>query len=84
MLSHYKYAKIDTGKQKRHGKRAPGMRTVLERPKSQVLYHGGARAGAPRAPHGATTARKVHPETRMRSNTMQILIITKKKSNVTA
>ena len=24
------------------------MRTVLERPKSQILYHGGARAGAPR------------------------------------
>ena len=79
MLWHQKYAKIDTGKQKRHGKRAPGMRTVLERPKSQVLPHGEARAGAPRAPHGATAAPKEHPETPKISKKMQTYV-TKKES----
>ena len=83
MLWHYRYAKIDTGKQKRHGKRAPGMRTVLERPKSQVLPYGEARAGVPRAPHGAKAARKVHPETLKVSETMRILK-PKKRINMTA
>ena len=65
--------KLALESRKKHKKRAQGMRTVLERPKSQVLPHGEARAGVPRAPHGATAARKVHPETLKISETMRIL-----------
>ena len=82
MLWHYRYAKIDTGKQKRHGKRAPGMRTVLERPKSQVSPHGEAHAGAPRAPHGATAARSAPRNTQDIRNDANS--ITKKRINMAA
>ena len=61
------------------------MRTVLERPKSQVAPHGEARAGAPRAPHGATAAPKEHPETPKISKTKNDANLCNKKGiNMTA
>ena len=55
------------------------MRTVPERPKSQVLYHGEACVVGPRAPHGAIAVPKVHPETPKISKTIQNNL-TKKES----
>ena len=57
---------------------APKKLTDPGWPKSQVLPHGGARGGGPRAPYRATTAPKEHEKTQDLKNVQTNL--TKKES----